>query len=209
VREAAPSEHQLESRAARAPIGADASEVVVDVGEAGDVMMPDSASTNDCRLDVETDDDDDDDDGVAGAIDVVVVLEGSATPSPQQPTQVAVGDPKTAEAAVSPPASRSSAPAAATEAAASGPSALSSAPAAAAAVSRPSERFEGLNGARLLASVHIVLGHLYQMNAVGGGVYLFACAPLSKSQAHLAEQSGLAWPIGRGWPKPGAWLPWA
>jgi len=36
------------------------------------------------------------------------------------------------------------------------------------------ERFPGLNGARLLASVHIVLGHLYQMGAIGGDVYFFA-----------------------------------
>ena len=36
------------------------------------------------------------------------------------------------------------------------------------------ERFYGINGARMLASMHIVLGHLYQMNALPGSIYLFS-----------------------------------
>ena len=36
------------------------------------------------------------------------------------------------------------------------------------------QRFLGLNGARLLASMHIVAGHLHQMNALPGGAMLFA-----------------------------------
>lgn len=38
---------------------------------------------------------------------------------------------------------------------------------------RTKDLFLGLNGARLLASVHIVLGHLYQLNAISS-VYLFS-----------------------------------
>jgi len=36
------------------------------------------------------------------------------------------------------------------------------------------ERFYGINGARMLASTHIVFGHLYQMNALPGSIYLFS-----------------------------------
>ena len=36
------------------------------------------------------------------------------------------------------------------------------------------ETFRSINGARMLASTHIVLGHLYQMNALPGGGYVFA-----------------------------------
>ena len=46
----------------------------------------------------------------------------------------------------------------------------------ASSVSQPpqAERFEGINGARLLASTHIVLGHLYQMGALGDDVRTYA-----------------------------------
>jgi hypothetical protein len=36
------------------------------------------------------------------------------------------------------------------------------------------EMFYGINGARMVASMHIVLGHLYQMNALPGSLYLFS-----------------------------------
>ena len=36
------------------------------------------------------------------------------------------------------------------------------------------ERFYAINGARMLASVHIVLGHLYQMNALPGSTYIIS-----------------------------------
>ena len=40
-----------------------------------------------------------------------------------------------------------------------------------------SQRFLGLNGARLVASIHIVIGHLYQKGSLGGemsGIYIFS-----------------------------------
>ena len=46
--------------------------------------------------------------------------------------------------------------------------------AAATSAASRAEVFPGLNGARLLASVHIVLGHLYQLNALPGGAYFLA-----------------------------------
>ncbi len=36
------------------------------------------------------------------------------------------------------------------------------------------EMFYGINGARMVASMHIVMGHLYQMNALPGSIYLFS-----------------------------------
>ena len=36
------------------------------------------------------------------------------------------------------------------------------------------EKFYGINGARMVASMHIVMGHLYQMNALPGSIYLFS-----------------------------------
>ena len=41
-----------------------------------------------------------------------------------------------------------------------------------------------------------------------GRVVLHTLDAYVESKAHLAEQSGLAWLIGRGWPKP-VGLPWA
>ena len=46
------------------------------------------------------------------------------------------------------------------------------------------KRFEGLNGARLLASIHIVLGHLYQLGALGGG------SPRAQTQLIVVRRSG-------------------
>ena len=72
------------------------------------------------------------------------------------------------------------------------------------------ERFDGLSGARLAASIHIVLGHLYKSSALGGevsGVYFFrwgftwvpwffmlsgfvlTCARMARSRAAPRKQS--------------------
>ena len=39
---------------------------------------------------------------------------------------------------------------------------------------RTAEKFYGINGARVIASMHIVMGHLYQMNALPDSAYLFS-----------------------------------